>query len=261
MNLNELGYVAIQAALKAGDVLRRGYAGSFKVSKKTSQHDLVTEYDKAAEDAVISTVKERFPTHRFIAEESGGVLDSKAPVHWIIDPLDGTLNFVRHMPMFSVSIAAYSEGAVQVGVIYIPLLNELYVAQRGCGSYLNGTKIEVSKTANVADAVAVTGFPHRSNHDSLEHIERFTRLAHLGNPLRDLGSAAIHLAYVAAGRFDLFWIPRLSAWDMAAGKLLVEEAGGLVTHYDGSDHSIFPDSNLFASNNVLHPQFLPYLKR
>lgn len=255
---DDLAYVAIQAALRAGEVLRRGYNTAFQVSFKPGMHNLVTEYDKAAENSIITFVREHFPDHAFLAEESGGI-EKTDKVLWIIDPLDGTLNFVHHIPFFSVSIGAYVNQQIQVGVIYVPMLNELFVAKKGGGAFLNGKRIHVSKTTAIEQAVAAVGFPHRKDENAFKQLDRFVTFAKLGNPIRDLGSAAMHLAYLAAGRIDLFWNPSLQPWDMAAGKLLVDEAGGKVTHYDGSPHQIFSDCNLIASNSFLHETILKYL--
>ena len=251
--MSEIVKIAIQAALKAGEILRKSFMAPCQISVKSGFHNLVTEFDKAAELAIINEIKLHYPDHSFLAEESGGSPNHDS-VLWIIDPLDGTLNFVHHIPLFSVSIAAYFEQDLQVGVIYIPMVNELFVAVKGKGATLNGCKISVSQTQTLANALHGTGFPSGSEDDVLDHLDPLINIVELGAPFRDLGSAAINLAYVAAGRLDTFWIPQLQPWDMAAGILLVEEAGGIATRYDGATPDIFSESSLVATNGILHQE-------
>lgn len=258
MDTAKLGIVAIQAALQAGTILKQGFQTAYQVFVKSGLHNLVTQFDKASEDAIIESIKHHFPDHHFLAEESGGepITDN---VLWIIDPLDGTVNFVHHIPMFAISIAAYAEDNLQVGVIYIPVTNELFYAERGSGAYLNGTPIQVSQIRTLPEAMALTGVPS-SLENRAEHLQPIRQIVDKQLPVRDLGSAAIHLAYVAAGRTDLFWIPYLYPWDVAAGKLLVEEAGGKVTHYDGTPHTLFAATNLLATNGFLHDEMVPIVR-
>lgn len=260
-NFSKLTSVAIEAALQAGALLRRGYGTDFEISSKPGRLNLVTEYDKASEKGIIALITKHFPDHAFLAEESGATAKANSPVTWIIDPLDGTVNFARQIPMFSVSIAAYSEGKVVSGVVYQPITEELFVAESGKGAYLNDKRIFVTKTDNFQDALFATGFPYNVEEDPLQCIEHFARLQKKGVPIRRLGSAAIDLAYVAAGRFDAYWEVGLHPWDMAAGKLLVEEAGGKVTHYDGSPHKILGYDTMVASNGLLHSQMVDEFKR
>lgn len=256
MNIEQMTGVAVHAALRAGEVLRRGFGTPYQISVKSGVHNLVTQFDKEAEDAIIETIKESFPSHTFLAEESGGETETSS-VLWIIDPLDGTFNFVHHIPIFSVSIGAYAENEMQLGVIYLPLTHELYIAEKGKGAYLNGSRIRVSQIKQMKNAIAVTGLPSQESteNDIFDNFQPLRYLLQEGTPIRDLGSAAIHLAYLAAGRVDAFWIPRLQPWDLAAGKLLVEEAGGKVTGYDGAAHPIFPEGPLLATNGFLHEEF------
>jgi myo-inositol-1(or 4)-monophosphatase len=259
-DLSRITFIATQAALRAGEILRQGYQTTLQISVKSGLHNLVTQFDHAAEKAIIDLIKEKFPNHAFLAEESGASSQTDAPVLWIIDPLDGTMNFVRHIPMFAVSIAAYANNEVQAGVIYLPITHELFVAEKGQGAYYNGSKMQVSTVASIDYAVAGVGFPGKENKNLKEHLNHFLQIASNGNPIRDFGAAAIGLAYLAAGRFDAYWIPSLQPWDMAAGKLLIEEAGGKVTHYDGSEHQIFPESSLLGSNGLLHKELVKHLK-
>jgi len=253
MNHSRLTLVAIQAALQAGEVLRKGFGTQFKSYAKTGKQNLVTEYDTLIEDTIISTLTTHFPDHAFLAEESGksGMLDS--PVVWIIDPLDGTVNFANNIPICSISIAAMVQKEIVSGVVYQPLTHELFVAEQKQGAYLNGKPLRVSSIESLDQSILATGFPYNVDENPLHCIDLFSKITRLGVPIRRLGSAAIDLAYVAAGRFDAYWEVTLNPWDYAAGKLLVEEAGGKVTHYDGSEHAYLTHETILASNGRLHP--------
>jgi myo-inositol-1(or 4)-monophosphatase len=256
---SELTFIAIQAAMKAGELLRQGYRTALQISVKSGLHNLVTQFDNAAEKAIIDLIRHHFPEHSFLAEESGASPHENAPVLWIIDPLDGTMNFVRNIPLFAVSIAAYVQKEVVSAVVYLPMTHELFVAEKGKGSFLNGANIQVSSISDINHMVASVGFPHKELENVMDHLNCFIKIASKGNPIRDFGAAVINLAYLAAGRFDAFWIPRVHPWDMAAGKLLVEEAGGKVSHYDGSPHQILPESSLLATNGLIHDDMVALL--
>lgn len=256
----DLTTVAVQAAYKAGEILRKGFGTRFNVTTKSNPHDLVTEFDNAAEEAAIGHIRKMYPTHSYLAEESGSTPVPNAPVCWIIDPLDGTLNYAHHIPTFCVSIAALVGNAIQVGVIYHPLLDELFVAEKGHGAFLNETRLAVSPTENLHMAVAATGFPYDSSEIRQKSIESFSKVLDIGNPIRLIGSAALSLAYVAAGRFDAFWGINLNPWDVAAGKLLIEEAGGTVTTYTGQAIEAFKAANTLATNTKLHSTLLTYMR-
>ena len=258
---SELTFVATQAALRAGELLRRGFGTEFAIDSKEGIQNLVTEYDKASEKGIISTIFKHFPHHAILAEESGETHKGKSPVIWIIDPLDGTVNFARQIPVFSISIAAAIDGNVVSGVVYQPMTNELFIAEKDKGAYLNGKQIFVSKTESLGSALLATGFPYDVNKNPLQCIDKFAKMQSTGVPIRRLGSAAIDLAYVAAGRFDAFWEVGLHPWDMAAGKLLVEEAGGKTSHWDGSLHTIFGYKTMLASNGRLHAAMLAHLQQ
>lgn len=255
-----LSWIAIQAALRAGDILRQGYGTKIDITFKPGAYNLVTQFDHAAEKAIIQFIRDKFPDHAFLAEESGASACEEAPVLWVIDPLDGTTNFAHNIPLFAVSIGALVKGVVQVGVIYIPMTNELFVAVRGEGAYMNGIHLQVSQTKDFTKSVGATGFPHDIGENTSYYMDRLVSIAQKCRPIRDLGSAAINLAYLAAGRVDFYWIDSLQPWDVAAGKLLVEEAGGKVTHYNGTPHNLDHDSSLLASNGSLHSELLNILK-
>jgi len=256
----ELVFVATQAALQAGELLKRGFGTSFVIESKPGKQNLVTEYDKASEKCIISSILNHFPNHSFLAEESGTTQNAESAVLWIIDPLDGTVNFAHGIPMFSISIAAAINKEIVAGVVFQPLTNELFIAQKGKGAYLNGSRLQVSKNSSLNDDVMLaTGFPYNADENPGHCIDQFAHLTQLGIPIRRLGSAAIDLSYLAAGRFDAYWEVTLHPWDMAAGKLLVEEAGGKVTHFDGSAHQIFCHASMLATNSRLHHEMIHHL--
>lgn len=259
-SFSELTLLAVEAAKNAGALLQQGFGSHFEIDSKPGMQNLVTEYDHISEKAVITTISERFPDHAFLAEESGTINKGSGSVTWIIDPLDGTVNFAHNIPVFSVSIAACVNGVIVSGVVYHPMAQELFVAEKGKGSYLNTKPISVSKTSDLKKALLATGFPYDVDKDPLNCVEKFAKIQLRGVPVRRLGSAAIDLAYVAAGRCDAYWEVGLHPWDMAAGKLLVEEAGGTVSHWDGAPHEIFSYSTMLASNGQLHQAMIEFLK-
>lgn len=257
---SELTFVAVQAAMKSGALLQKGFGSDFQITSKPGKQNLVTEYDNASEKIVVSTIFEHFPDHSILAEESGNIHKGKSPVTWIIDPLDGTVNFAHSIPIFSVSIAASIEGVIVSGVIYQPMTGELFIAEKGKGAYLNGRQLFVSKNSRFETALLSTGFPYNVDKDPQQCVEKFAQMQLKGVPIRRLGSAAIDMAYVAAGRFDVFWEVGLHPWDMAAGKLLIEEAGGTVSYWDGSSHQIFGYNTMLATNGLLHSPMVEHLK-
>lgn len=251
---------AINAALEAGNILKKGFGTSFEINSKIGKNNLVTEYDHLAENAIINQIKKAFPHHSFLAEESGksGIFNSDE-IQWIIDPLDGTVNFAHSLPVFSVSIAAIKHGEIISGVIYQPILDELFYAEKGNGSYLNQKKIEVSDNQDFDSSFLVTGFPYNVNENPNKCIDTFVHVIQQGIPIRRLGSAALDLAYTACGRFDGFWEVNLNPWDVAAGALLVKEAGGRVTQYDDTKYSI-TDNSILATNGKVHNKIVELLK-
>ncbi|MBP9841830.1 MAG: inositol monophosphatase [Simkaniaceae bacterium] len=251
--------VAILAAQHAGSILRRGFGSSFLIESKSHRHDLVTAYDREVELAIIAFIKETFPDHTFLGEEGGNSGDDCTKIKWIIDPLDGTVNFAHQIPMFAVSIAATFGEEVLAGVVYHPLLEEMFIAEKGGGAFLNGKRLKVTSTPLIEEAMIATGFPYNIKENPLHCIQLFEHLALLGTPLRRMGSAALDLAYVAAGRFDAFWEVSLKPWDFAAGKLLITEAGGTLSQFDGSPLSLQKESPVAATNRLLHNQLLYHL--
>ncbi len=248
---------ATDAARAAGDILHSGFGTTFTSRSKEGRHNLVTEFDLRCEEKIISMLRVATPDAGFLAEESG-LSDSNGTLTWVIDPLDGTVNFAHGIPIFCVSIAATLNGVPVCGVIHNPMLNETFTAIAGGGAFLNGTKLQVSTTTSVADSILVTGFPYNVNENPRQCIEQFSTIIRKGLPVRRLGSAALDLAYTAAGRFDGYWEVALHAWDMAAGVLMVQEAGGMVSHYDGEAFHLGHNS-IVATNGHIHNELVGIL--
>lgn len=257
--LSTLTSVAIDAAMEAGDILRKGFGTSFEITHKPGVQNLVTEFDLASELCIIEKLKHYFPKHGFLAEESGSSHNQDAEILWIIDPLDGTTNFAHDIPVFSISIGAKGRDGMLCGVIYQPITQELFVAEKGQGAFLNGSKIQVSSTAQFVGGVGATGFPRNVHENPMGCVDHFVRILKSGTIIRNLGSTTINIAYVAAGRFDAYWALSLYPWDVAAGVLLVEEAGGQVTTYQGDPYAVLSGLPLVATNKTVHKEVLGFL--
>jgi myo-inositol-1(or 4)-monophosphatase len=244
--------VAVAAAGAAGEVLRSGFGGEQAVRYK-GEVDLVTEVDERAEGVIGGVLREAFPGYGMLAEE-GGTLSGEDDSRWIVDPLDGTTNYAHGLPIFAVSIALERAGEVVLGVVHDPMRGETFVAERGGGATLNGEAIRVSDTDEPIRALLVTGFPY-DRADMPAAAELFGRLTELTQGVRRLGSAALDLCYVAAGRLDAFYERGLHVWDVAAGSLILEEAGGRITDYRGRKLDL-EGGEIVASNGLLHPVLL-----
>jgi myo-inositol-1(or 4)-monophosphatase len=242
---------AIDSVRRAGALQREAFGGSFRIDKKGTI-DLVTEVDVAVERMIRALIGQRHPTHAVLGEEMGGPA-SPAPAIWMCDPIDGTTNFAHGLPVFCSSVALEVDGVLEVAAVYDPMRDELFTASRGEGTFLNGTRLEVSRTATLIDALLVTGFPY-SVHQTLEQmVALFARFLSESRSVRRLGSAALDLCYVAAGRFDGFWEQGLHPWDIAAGVLLVREAGGRVTDLGGGDFDL-RSGRILATNGAVHDE-------
>jgi myo-inositol-1(or 4)-monophosphatase len=240
-------------AEQAGQLLKDGLGRARDIRFK-GEADLVTEMDLASENLIIHAIQTHFPSHAILAEESGATGHTQNGYRWVIDPLDGTVNYAHGVPLFCVSIGLEKDGVPLLGVIHAPVLQETYWAQRGQGAFLNGTRLQVSGQTRLEHALLVTGFPHELGR-SPETLNTFGAFVDASQAVRRLGSSAIDLAWVAAGRFDAFWEPRLMPWDVCAGIVLVEEAGGRVTNFDGSPFAT-NDKRIIASNGHLHNSLL-----
>lgn len=241
---------AIEIAREAGQLLLAHRGVGFELK---GDYDLVTAADRASEQLVIKRLKERFPEHGIVAEE-GGRAEMQAELRWYVDPLDGTTNFAHGFPMWNVTLALARKGEVIAGVIYDPLNRELFAAERGAGARLNGAPIHVSKTPVLNDALVSTGFPSRKRHLNV-NIHFYYQLAMITHGVRRGGSAALDLAYTACGRLEAFWEFGLNPWDMAAGTLLVEEAGGKVSGMRGEPLDLH-GRYVLADNRLIHQETL-----
>ena len=246
---------ATEIVLRAGHIQLRGQAEGFRVDKKGTI-DLVTEIDLECERMCRALLAERFPDHEILAEEFGG---SQAPAQsrfrWIFDPLDGTTNYTHGLPIYCASLGLEIDGERAVGAIYDPSRRELFTAERGQGAYLNGQRLAVSDRAALLDALLVTGFPYDIQQQGTGLVELFGLFLSRARAVRRLGSAALDLCYVAAGRFDGFWEQHLKPWDVAAGALVCEEAGGRVTGMGGEPFNPMTP-HLVATNGAIHDQLL-----
>jgi myo-inositol-1(or 4)-monophosphatase len=251
---------AIEGALRAGAVHRDLFRQKPEVRKK-GPIDLVTAADLQAEREFRALIADRFPSHVVLGEESGaGTARPGARVRWIIDPLDGTTNFAHGIALFCVSIALEVDGVLELGVVYNPIAEELFTAERGGGAWLNGVRIHVSETRALVDALLCTGFPYSVRERRRKQVEVFAAFLGEARAVRRLGSAALDLCYVAAGRFDGFWEEMLQPWDLAAALVIVEEAGGRATKYDGGPIDPFAGQTA-VSNGWLHEPLLEVIQR
>jgi myo-inositol-1(or 4)-monophosphatase len=233
------------------------FNGSFKISNKEGVNNLVTEADHASEKAIFEVIKNDYPDH-FILSEEAGAIESQSSYKWIVDPIDGTVNFANGIPLCCVSIGIEQEGEMIMGAVFNPFLNEFYFAQRGFGSTLNDNIITVSEKTDVLQSCLVTGFPYTYINEPNGPLEVFARLIRKGVPVRRLGSAAMDLCWVAAGRFDGFYEHKLNAWDSAAGFLIVEEAGGKVTDFNGKNYSPY-QPKIVATNGRIHKDLIRWI--
>ncbi|OGR28824.1 MAG: inositol monophosphatase [Desulfobacca sp. RBG_16_60_12] len=277
---DKIAQIGRQAALAAGAVMRQNYQKPHQITMK-GVIDPVTETDFQCQEIIIGMIRQAFPDHGFLAEERAaeGVVaqppaatpetgwpglaweaDPFRPTcRWIIDPLDGTVNFAHGYPMFCVSIALETDGVLEYGVVYDPLRDELFEARRGAGASLNGTPIRVSETPHLDRALIATGFPYDIRARVPETLARLGRMLANTQGVRRGGSAALDLGYVACGRVDGFYEENLQPWDTAAGLLIVTEAGGKITTFDGGDYDLY-SANILASNKVLHQELSALIK-
>ncbi len=249
MTLQHLLDIATEAALAGGAVLQ-AYAGKVNIREKGRMGDLVTEADRAAEAAILDVVQRHCPTHQILAEESGAQ-GTASDYLWAIDPLDGTTNYAHQYPFYASSVGLLIQGKPSVGVIFDPTRQELFRAATGLGATLNRQPMRVSSIASLNQSLLVTGFAYDRHETPDNNYAEFCHFSHLSQGVRRGGAAALDLAYVACGRLDGFWERGLSAWDMAAGAVLVAEAGGQVTAYDQSEF-VIESGRILASNGALH---------
>ena len=245
--------IASEAALAGGGELEKYWGNLSDIREKGRPGDLVTEADSAAEKQVLAVIERHCPTHSILAEESGELGDRESPYRWAIDPLDGTTNYAHQYPFSGVSVALLREGVPVVGVIYDPFHRELFRAAQGIGATRNRQPIQVSKTKQLKDSLLVTGFAYDRRETQDNNYAEFCYLTHLTQGVRRGGAASIDLAYVACGRLDGYWERGLSPWDLAAGVVLVQEAGGVVTAYDQTPFDL-ESGRILATNRHIHQE-------
>jgi myo-inositol-1(or 4)-monophosphatase len=250
--------VAVEAAKIGGDVLKQYYQQDKGIEHK-GEINIVTEADKRSEKLIVELLNVRFPKHSILAEE-GTDISQPSEFTWVIDPLDGTTNFAHDYPFFCVSVALEKNGEVVVGVVYQPMFEELFVAEKYGGAYLNGRKIAVSRVDTLRNALLSTGFPYDVLDDPAEALRHFEAFIRAAQAVRRDGSAALDLCYLAMGRFDGFWELGLKPWDTAAGILVITEAGGQVTNFTSENYSIY-QNQILASNGLIHAQMRAVMER
>jgi myo-inositol-1(or 4)-monophosphatase len=246
---------AVEFAREAGAIVREGY-GRIHAPERKGRIDLVTTYDRRSEACLLARIAERFPGHGVLAEESGDhAAAAGATVRWIVDPLDGTTNFAHNYPFFAVSVGVERAGEIVAGAVFDPVRDEMFAAARGEGATLNGAPIHVTACERLDDALLVTGFPYDVREHPERHVPLFQSFLALAQGIRRDGSAALNLCYLATGRFDGFWEGNLSPWDVAAGSLIVREAGGRLSDYSGGPFRI-DGRQICAANPALHVEML-----
>lgn len=247
---NQFKTTLIQAIQAGGNIVETRFQQSFQVAHKEGINNLVTEVDTAAEAAIIQIIRAQFPHHTILSEEAG-LLEQHSDYVWLVDPIDGTVNFAHGIPLCCVSIALAHQGKLQIAAVFNPMMRELFFAEKGKGAFLNETPIKVSTKSDFSRACLVTGFPYHTPEGKEHPIKAFERAILKGLPVRRLGSAALDLCWTAAGRFDGFWEANLSPWDIAAGYLILREAGGRITDFNGKEGSYF-DRETLATNGQIH---------
>lgn len=258
-NYPEFKEVLLEASVESSKILVQNYDTDFHVGRKKDYSDLVTEIDKKSEARIIEIIGSYFPSHNVLSEECGD-LNKISEYVWIVDPIDGTVNYTHSIPIFCVSIGLQVKGEVVLGQVYNPMSGEVFFAEKGIGAFFKGNPIKVSDTKYLKDALLVTGFPYGAR-DNRDHcIDHFVNFLKQGLPIRRLGSAALDICYVARGGFDGFWEVSLNPWDVAAGYLILKEAGGKLTGFNGKEYSIF-DKQILATNGLIHQEMIEVLQR
>ncbi|MFS1703123.1 inositol-1-monophosphatase [Aestuariibacter sp. GS-14] len=244
--------IAVRAARVAGSIIVRGFENRTELVKEVKgSNDYVTQIDKEAEMAIIHKIQQSYPAHSFLGEENGEVIGEAPEFQWIIDPLDGTTNFIKGIPHFAVSIALLHKGRLDQAVVFDPIRGELFTASRGQGAQLNGYRIRTTKPRDLTETILATGFPFKNKTQYADYAVRFNKIFHDCGDVRRAGSAALDLAYVAAGRLDGYWERGVKPWDIAAGELLVRESGGLITDFSGGNDPLYKGEIIAGSVKVV----------
>ena len=253
-----LSYVE-NLARQSGAILKAGYETEHQVGYK-GVIDLVTEVDHQSEEFLLGEIRKDFPDHHIFSEESG-IIQGSDEHTWYVDPLDGTVNYAHHIPIFCVSIAYAFQGRLTLGAVYDPMRDEMFLAERGQSSYLNGRRLRVSTVTELQRSLLVTGFPYNAWDTPQDNSNNFIKFGKLSQGVRRLGSAALDLCYVAAGRFDGFWEMALNPWDVAAGGLIAEEAGARVTNVSGEADYLSPPQSVIACTPGIQARMLEELRK
>ncbi len=249
----------MEAVTEAGKILTKYIGKDYKIGRKRDYNDLVTEIDKKSEAKIIEIIHSYFPEHNVLSEEIGD-LKMQSDYVWIVDPIDGTVNYAHSIPIFCISIALEIKKEVIMGVVYNPVSNEIFFSEIGQGAYLNEKKIHVSQTPELKGSLLVTGFPYGAKDNQDHCIDHFVNFVKLGLPIRRLGSAALDICYTACGYFDGFWEVNLNAWDVAAGYLIAKEAGAVITDFFGNDYSVY-NKQILATNGKIHQEMREVLAK
>lgn len=247
-----------KALHESSTILKEYFQKDFLIESKDIVSNLVTEVDKRSEAKIIEIIRNEFPDHNILSEEIGA-LDTASNVKWIIDPIDGTINYAHGIPICCISIGVEVAGEIVMGGIYNPFGNELFFAEKGKGAFLNDKKIKVSNESSFAKSLLVTGFPYNTSNNPNKPVEVFAAIVNKDIPVRRLGSAALDICWTACGRFDGFWEYSLNAWDVAAGYIILTEAGGIVTDFNGEKYSVY-NKEILASNGKIHNDILEVIK-
>ncbi|MCX6161524.1 MAG: inositol monophosphatase family protein [Ignavibacteriae bacterium] len=248
----------LKAIYESGKIILENFGGTFRIESKDSVSNLVTEVDKKSEDAIIQIIIRDFPGHSLLSEEIGAI-DSDSGMKWIIDPIDGTINYAHAIPLCCVSIGIEKNKEIVMGAVYNPMSGELFFAEKGQGAFLNDKAISVSEESNFNKSLLVTGFPYNTSKNPNNPVGVFANFLLQDIPIRRLGSAALDICWTACGRFDGFWEYNLNAWDVAAGFLIIKEAGGVVTDFKGEEYSVYK-KEILASNGKIHNEMMAVIR-
>lgn len=251
--------IAVRAARVAGNIIARGFENLDDLNTQAKgDNDFVTRIDKEAEQAIIEKIKQSYPTHSFVGEE-GGIVEGDDEFKWIIDPLDGTTNFIKGIPHFAVSIALMHKGKLDQAVVFDPIRGELFTASKGSGAQLNGFRIRAGNAKDLSNTILATALPFKNKENTAEYLSSFAEIFAKCGDVRRCGSAALDMAYVAAGRYDGYWEKGVKPWDIAAGELLVRESGGLVTSFSGG-HDPMQTGEMVAGSPKVVQALVKHLK-
>lgn len=250
--------ILLKAITESGNILEEYFQKDFKIESKDTISNLVTEVDKKSEAVIMEIIQSEYPGHFIMTEESGEIV-TDSEYKWIIDPIDGTINYAHSIPICCVSIGLEKAGEIILGAVYNPFMNELFFAEKNQGAFLNDKKIEVSKEDDLRMSLLVTGFPYITSNEPDLQLNIFNKIVSSDIPIRRLGSAALDLCWTANGRFDGFWEFNLHAWDVAAGSLILTEAGGTLSDFNGDEYSVY-NKQILATNGKVHNQLLEVIQ-